>query len=154
MNPNLKLAIAVALMMVVGGFVVLRQGGASFCCPGVSAHRSWDDNGESEEPVPALAPSELPRLVELGSTTCAPCQMMKPIIEEITVEYEGRLEVVFVDVQKDLDTAQQFNIRVIPTQIFLDADGKELYRNEGMLSKQEILDKWAELGIPLQPQES
>ncbi len=150
MNSTIKMAIAVLLMMGVGTFVILLQGGSPFCCPGLSGghiHQTWDDEGEPEEPIPALAPAELPRLVELGSTSCVPCQMMKPIMEDISADYEGKLEVVFVDVQQDLATAHHFNIETIPTQVFVAPSGHELYRNEGLLSKEDILNKWSELGF-------
>ena len=92
----------------------------------------------------------IPRLVDLGSTTCIPCKMMAPILDELKAEYKGRLRVAFVDVTKDPSAAQTFHISVIPTQIFFDSSQKELYRHEGFISKDEILAKWKELGFDLE----
>ena len=98
----------------------------------------------------ALVPkSGLPRLLDLGSDSCLPCKMMVPVLEELTQEYQGRLEVDFVDVWKSRQEAEKFNISIIPTQIFFDAEGTELFRHEGYFSKEEILAKWKELGFDL-----
>ncbi len=149
MSTGIKVVIVGGLLVAIGTVVILKNGGTSTCCPpathppgGAGLHDEYD------EPVQA-APSRsgLPRLVELGSTTCIPCQMMKPILEELTIEYDGRLEVEFVDVHREPKKAERFNIRVIPTQVFLDADGKELFRHEGFFPKEDILAKWAELGF-------
>jgi len=149
MNIYVKMAIVVGLMTTVGAVVVLKHGGARSCCPTAMPHEAPAAVGE----VPAAdgekesVTTGLPRLVELGSTTCVPCKMMKPIIEELTAEYAGKLEVVFVDVHRQSALADTFGIRVIPTQVFLDASGKELFRHEGFFPKEEILTKWKELGF-------
>ncbi len=97
----------------------------------------------------AVAADSLPVLVDLGADRCVPCKMMAPILEEIKKEYKGKLDVVFYDVWKDPAPAEKYRIRGIPTQIFLDETGKELYRHAGYLSKEDILRKWRELGYDL-----
>ena len=94
-------------------------------------------------------PSTLPRLVDLGASKCIPCKMMAPILDELSVEYKGQLEVVFIDVWKDREEGQRYGISAIPTQIFYSADGKELYRHTGFYPKADILAKWKELGVEL-----
>jgi len=74
---------------------------------------------------------------------------MAPILEELKTEYEGRLIVEFIDIYADPASAEKHGIMVIPTQIFLDADGKELFRHEGFFAQDEILAKWKELGVDL-----
>lgn len=91
----------------------------------------------------------LPRLVDLGADKCIPCKMMAPILEKLKKEYAGRLEVEFIDVWKNPDEAKRYGIRVIPTQIFFDASGKELFRHEGYMGRKDILAKWKELGVEL-----
>jgi thioredoxin 1 len=97
----------------------------------------------------AAAPTSLPRVVDLGADKCIPCKMMMPVLAELTRDYKGQLDVVFFDVWKDRSKGQEYGIQLIPTQIFFDATGKEVYRHEGFISKKEILSKWAELGINL-----
>lgn len=102
----------------------------------------------------AMAAENLPRLIDLGAHQCIPCKMMAPILEELKRECAGKLEVEFIDVwQKEhARKGEEYGIKVIPTQIFLSADGKELWRHEGYISKEGILEKWAELGVNLRPE--
>ena len=75
--------------------------------------------------------------------------MMAPILEELKKEYAGKLEVEFIDVWKNPDAGRQYGIEVIPTQIFYDTNGKELFRHIGFFAKEDILAKWKELGVDL-----
>ena len=90
-----------------------------------------------------------PRLLDLGATKCIPCKMMAPILDELKEEYAGRMDVEFIDVWQNRDAAGQYGIESIPTQIFFDASGKELYRHQGFIAKDDILKKWQELGVDL-----
>ena len=99
------------------------------------------------EPNQTIQPQKLPRLVDLGADKCIPCKMMAPILEELKSEYKGKLEVIFIDVWKNPQEGPKYKIRVIPTQIFFDAAGKELFRHEGFFSKEDILAKWKKFGF-------
>ncbi len=79
--------------------------------------------------------------IELGSVKCIPCRMMQPIIAEIEKEYADQVKVVFYDVwtPDGGHYARQYQIRVIPTQVFLDSNGKEYYRHEGFFPKEELV---------------
>ncbi len=89
----------------------------------------------------------LPRLVDVGAKTCIPCKLMAPILEELKKEYAGKLQVDFLDVSINPDYAGQYEVQIIPTQIFYDATGKELFRHEGFYSKEDILAKFKQLGV-------
>jgi len=89
----------------------------------------------------------LPRLVDLGAGKCIPCKMMAPILEELKKEYASTFEVKFIDVWENPKAGEEFGIRMIPTQIFYDAEGKELFRHEGFFGKEDILAKWKEYGV-------
>lgn len=90
-----------------------------------------------------------PRLLDLGATTCTPCKKMMPVLDELKTQYEGRLDVQFVDVWRMPGVANQYGVESIPTQLFFAASGKELYRHKGFFAKDEILSKWVELGVDL-----
>ena len=106
---------------------------------------------DREVPEPeAAGNSGLPRLVDLGARKCIPCKMMAPILEELKTEYAGRFEVDFIDVWENPDAGKGYGIRMIPTQIFYDSSGKELFRHEGFISKEDILAKWKELGVDIE----
>ena len=76
--------------------------------------------------------------LELGSTTCIPCKKMEPVLEAIEDKYGDQIEVIFHNVKKDREIAKKFGIRLIPTQIFLDNKGRELFRHEGFFAEKKI----------------
>lgn len=96
----------------------------------------------------ADAAENRPKLLDLGSKVCIPCKLMAPILEQLRTEFRGALDVEFVDVgeRDNLAIGKKYGVNVIPTQVFLAADGKELWRHEGYISRYGILDKWRELG--------
>ena len=104
-----------------------------------------------EDPQAGVAPAEkpMPVLLELGSVNCTPCKMMTPILAELRETFRGQLTVEFTDVWKDGRASKQYGIRSIPTQIFFDAEGNELFRHEGFYPREDIVAKWKELGIIL-----
>lgn len=71
--------------------------------------------------------------VELGSVKCIPCKAMQPVMKSIEKKYAEQIKVVFHDVWKaeEQKYADQYGIKLIPTQVFLDGDGKEFFRHEG-----------------------
>lgn len=97
----------------------------------------------------------IPKLVDLGATKCIPCIKMAPILEELKKGYAGIFDVEFIDVwqKENAKKAEEFKVESIPTQVFLDPKGKELWRHVGFFSKEEILAKWKELGYDYKPKE-
>jgi thioredoxin 1 len=75
---------------------------------------------------------------------------MAPILEKLKNDYAGKLKVEVIDIEKNPDLIEKYSVRVIPTQIFYDASGKELFRHEGFYSREDILTKWKELGVELE----
>ena len=79
--------------------------------------------------------------IEIGAAKCIPCKAMQPIMKEVAEEYKGQVNVIFHDVWtlKGKEDAMKYNIRIIPTQVFLDKNGKEYYRHEGYFPKEEVV---------------
>jgi thioredoxin 1 len=130
-----KIAVVVVLAVAVVGVIVMKKGGTS---------------SPSVQPT-TQAVSGLPRLVDLGSTTCIPCKMMAPILEELRKEYAGRMQVEFIDTNVNPDAKRQYRIDLIPTQVFIDASGQEIDRHVGFISKEDILALWQAHGIAFTP---
>jgi thioredoxin 1 len=86
-------------------------------------------------------------LVDLGANSCIPCKMMAPILEKLEKIYRGKAAIVVIDVWKTPDEGKRFNLRVIPTQIFYDKKGKEVYRHEGFMSEKDIVAILNKLGV-------
>lgn len=118
----------------------------------------------------ALKSYGLPILIEFGSDSCAPCRQMAPIIEALHQELEGKAIIKYVDVWENPDFADGYPISVIPTQLFIDAEGEpynpanpdspkmDLYvtkdtgehvftTHEGTLTKEELLSIFKEMGM-------
>jgi thioredoxin 1 len=76
--------------------------------------------------------------IELGSVNCVPCKQMQPVMKSVETKYGGQIKVIFYDVWKDKKPASQYGIKLIPTQIFLDENGKEILRHEGFFGEEEI----------------
>jgi len=85
--------------------------------------------------------------IELGADRCIPCRMMQPIMREIAEEFAGQVQVVFYDVWKDPKPARKYRIRLIPTQVFIDTNGKEFSRHVGFFPKKEILKLLNQKGV-------
>lgn len=121
---------------------------AKSCCPSTTAPASATQTAETA-PAAVVPAGPLPKLVELGAGKCVACKRMKPIIEQLDKEYADRLEVLSLDVIQQADEAAAYHWRLIPTQVFVGADGEELWRHIGYISKKDILAKWKELGVDL-----
>lgn len=90
------------------------------------------------EIVPGVPAKGTVTLVDLGAKTCIPCKMMTPILDELKKEYQGRAEVVFIDVHERPEVAKPFQVMAIPTQIVYDRQGKEVFRHVGFLDKKAL----------------
>jgi len=89
--------------------------------------------------------------VELGSVNCIPCKMMQPVMADIEKEYGAQVKVIFYDVwtKEGKPYAEQYGIRAIPTQIFLDKDGNEYFRHQGFFPKEEIIKVLKKGGVKI-----
>ena len=86
-------------------------------------------------------------MVDLGANACIPCKMMAPIMEKVEKKYKGKAAIIFIDVWKNQKPAKRFGIRVIPTQIFFDKEGREVYRHVGFMSEEEIVQALQKMGV-------
>ncbi len=145
MNKTTKIIIVLVLFGAIG-LVIARKNCTSCnsCPPPPTAVPAENTNPQPEKPA-----NHLPRLVDLGAGKCTPCKMMAPIIEELQTEYRDTFDVTFIDVWENPNETKKYEINIIPTQIFYDASGKELFRHEGFFAKEDILAKWRELGITI-----
>lgn len=156
MNKAIKIVIVLALIAVVGVVFALKQKDKTPASDSPPTADTTSVAKEQEKPPleenapPVAAPVKLPHLIDLGAGKCIPCKMMKPILDELKQNYKEQFKVTFIDVWEKPDEAKQYKINLIPTQIFFDAEGKELFRHEGFYAKEDILGKWKELGIALE----
>lgn len=151
MNKAMKIVIVVALILIVGVVIAVKQNSSNTTSNPTSADVTVENDSQKMDTVKNTEVTiGLPKLVDLGAGKCIPCKLMAPILEELKTEYKGKFQVIVIDVWQNKNEASKYAITMIPTQIFYDASGKELYRHEGFYSKEDILGKWKELGIDLQ----
>lgn len=88
----------------------------------------------------AKAKKPLITFIELGSVNCIPCKKMQPVMKSIEKKYGSQIEVIFYDVWKDefKSKVEEYKIKLIPTQVFLDQNGKEIDRHEGFYPEEEM----------------
>ena len=86
-------------------------------------------------------------MIDLGAKKCIPCKMMAPIMEKMERKYEGKVAIVFIDVWEHRKQAARFRIRAIPTQIFFNAVGEEVYRHVGFLAEKDIVSQLEKMGV-------
>ena len=109
---------------------------------------SSDELPASHPQPPGVVPVKgMVTMVDLGADSCIPCKMMAPIITKLEKNYRGKAAIVFIDVWKDKEPAKRFGIRAIPTQIFFDKDGREVYRHTGFMSEADIVSQLKKMGV-------
>jgi thioredoxin 1 len=86
-------------------------------------------------------------MIDLGAKKCIPCKMMAPILEKMEKNYKGKAAIIFIDVWKNRDQAGRFGIRAIPTQIFFNKEGKEVYRHVGFMGETAIIEQLKKMGV-------
>ncbi len=99
------------------------------------------------EPPPQAPTKGMVTMVDIGAKKCIPCKMMAPIIVELEKEYKGKASILFIDVWENPNEAPKYGIRSIPTQIFYDKEGKEVFRHTGFLDKKSIVTMLEKLGV-------
>lgn len=137
MSPPIKILVVAALAAAVAVAVSVKK------------NAQPSETGRPNSAPAATDGSKLPRLLDLGANKCVPCKAMAPILEDLKKDYAGRMTVEFIDVWQDEEAGKRYGVEMIPTQIFYDADGKELFRHTGFYGREDILAKWKELGVDL-----
>jgi thioredoxin 1 len=139
LKANLLLVILVVGILLVMGYSAYRVTGGS-------------DIGSRDTSIPVATGASGPvsgpvTFLELGSVGCIPCERMKPVMKGIEEKYGDRVKVEFHDVRVEHKVAQQYQIQLIPTQVFLDAGGREFFRHQGFLAQDDIEKMLASHGV-------
>jgi thiol-disulfide isomerase/thioredoxin len=110
---------------------------------------SAGQTGLSATPASGHSPGVAPKVtfLELGANSCIPCKEMKPVMKGIEQTFGDQVKVIFYDVWEDPAPANEYGIQMIPTQIFLDENGKEFHRHTGFYPQADIEALLVEQGL-------
>ena len=86
-------------------------------------------------------------MADFGASYCAPCKAMAPFLEKLEKEYKDRAAIVVLDVGKAPDVCERYNITELPTQIFYNKQGKEVYRHKGFMKEEDIVKQLKKMGV-------
>jgi thioredoxin 1 len=103
------------------------------------------ESNSAEEFKKAVAAGK-PILVDFGANSCLPCRQMRPVLKELEKESAGKASILVIDVYKYQNLARDYQVQLIPTLVFLDSKGKEVFRHVGALEKDKIAAKLKEIG--------
>ena len=113
---------------------------------GLQKIASKPPESNTEDELKKALSSGKPLLVDFGANSCLPCRQLRPILKEIGKEYAGKAEILVLDVYKYQNLANEYKIKVIPTLVFFDNKGKEVFRQPGAMNKDQISAKLKEIG--------
>lgn len=130
---TLTMTFVLALLIVVG------------CAPKPAA--SPAAQAQTQAQAQPDTPTNLPKLWDFWAVWCPPCKELKPIIEALEKEYEGKIEIRSINVDENKELAQKFEVKAIPTLVFLDAKGNELSRIVGLVPKDTLLGRFKAHGF-------
>ncbi len=144
----INIIIAVVVVLAVGGLVFLKNNSGNSETPANPADASEKgDSGTPSDGKPPTTNAKLPKMIDFGREQCLPCKAMMPILEALKKKYKDKATIEFVSTVKHRDVAFEHNVRRIPTQIFFDADGNEVWRHEGFFSREKIEEQFRKMGV-------
>jgi thioredoxin 1 len=136
---TLTITFVLALLVVAG------------CAPkptsGPAAQSQAQTQPQAQAQAQPYTATNLPKLWDFWATWCPPCKELKPTIEALEKEYEGKIEIRSINVDENKELAQKFEVKAIPTLVFLDAKGNELSRIVGLTPKDTIVGRFKAHGF-------
>ncbi|MCD6416266.1 MAG: thioredoxin fold domain-containing protein [Planctomycetes bacterium] len=130
---------------VIGAYIAGLRAAAS-----ITRNETWVQAQKAlaaDNPLDKALATGRPVVADFGRGACIPCKMMKPILDALKQEYAGRAEIIIIDVDDYPAVTERVGIRTIPTQVFYGAQGEEVYRHQGFMPREAILQKLAEMGV-------
>ena len=131
-----NLLIACCILLTFGLFAMSQAG-----------EKKASAKGPKTEQAKPATPRTLPTLLEFGRGKCIPCKKMKPILEELMKECEGKAVIRIVDIDQEKELTQKNKVMMIPTQVFYDTTGKEAFRHVGFFEKDSVKAHLQVLGV-------
>jgi len=129
MNQKAYRAVVIVAVIVVAGAAI-----------------AWKMSTRADTAAPEVAVG-MPTVLDFGMGQCEACKKMKPILDKLAAEYDGRATIRIIDIGDHPSAADEHGIKLIPTQIFIDGSGAEVSRHEGFMPRGEIVAKLRAMGV-------
>ncbi|MCU0596404.1 MAG: thioredoxin family protein [Desulfobacterota bacterium] len=97
--------------------------------------------------VPEFPVKGMVTMVDFGAPFCAPCKAMYPFLEKLEKEYRNRAAIIVLDVGKSPELCDKYGITELPTQVFYNPQGKEVYRHKGFMKEETIVKQLKKMGV-------
>ena len=102
---------------------------------------------DHEEFLKNLPVKGMVTMIDLGKKTCTQCKMMAPILDRLGKKYEGKAEIVFINLLDDPEQQYRFKLKALPTQIFFNSEGEEVFRHTGFMAEKAIVAQLEKMGV-------
>ena len=102
---------------------------------------------EHEEFLKNLPVKGMVTMIDFGKKTCTQCKMMAPILEKLGKKYEGKAAIVFINLLDDPEQQYRFRLKALPTQIFFNSAGEEVFRHTGFMAEKAIVEQLNKMGV-------
>ena len=142
----LGILVAILVVMGLGQLIALKFLGDQET-PSPPPLPALREGAGPEAQAVGLSSAKLPQMLQLGADWCPVCRRMKPILAELRKEYKGKAEIIYIDVDKREDVAEEYNVDAIPVQVFFNSKAKQVFRHEGFWDKKSIKKQFAKMGI-------
>ena len=102
---------------------------------------------EQDYSVDNLPVQGMVTMIDLGKKTCTQCKMMAPILEKLKVKYKGKAAIAFINLLDDPEQQYRFRLKALPTQIFFNPEGEEVFRHTGFMAEEAIVEQLGKMGV-------
>ncbi|MCF7942197.1 MAG: thioredoxin [Spirochaetia bacterium] len=131
-KTGIRIIVSLLIVVIVSGLWVLKQQqeatlreeNTSTRAVGIPMNPDFTLDVQSPIDLERLKSYKIPILIDFGADTCIPCKEMAPVLEDLNSRLQGKAIIRFVDVGKYPDLATAYPVRVIPTQLLIDSDGR------------------------------
>jgi thioredoxin 1 len=113
--------------------------------PGIACGTSASEDHEAF--LENLPVKRMVTMIDLGKKTCTQCKMMAPILDKLEKKYEGKAAIVFINLLEDPEQQYRFKLKALPTQIFFNTEGEEVFRHTGFMSEKAIVAQLGKMGV-------
>ena len=102
---------------------------------------------ESKDDLDELPVKGMVTMIDLGKKTCTQCKMMAPILERLEKEYRGKAAIIFINLIDYPEQQYKYKLKALPTQIFFNPAGEEVYRHVGFMGEEDIVAQLNKMGV-------